>query len=35
MFEGSIYSAILEAKEKINFKSLQFPIYRKCKHNNE
>lgn len=35
MFEGTIYSAILEAKEKIDFNSLQFPIYRKSEYDNE
>ncbi len=35
MFEGTIYSTILEAKEKIDFNSLQFPIYRKSRYNNE
>lgn len=35
MFEGTLYSALLEAKEKINFDALQFPIYRKSEQDKE
>jgi len=35
MFEGTMYSAIVEAKKEIDFNSLQFPIYRKSERDNE